>query len=101
MYVNSKIMYHTFMRRSNPSRKLRKTFTLSAEAVAIIEQERKARRSQSASSALDALLKDRSRQRQMTKIAASISNYYDSLSEEEIKENELWGEFAESQFPLE
>jgi hypothetical protein len=37
----------------------------------------------------------------MAKVAASVSNYYDSLSEEEMKESELWGAFAESQFPLE
>jgi len=37
----------------------------------------------------------------MERIAASISNYYDSLSEEEMNEERLWGAFAESQFPLE
>lgn len=33
-----------------------------------------------------------------TEIASSISIYYDSLSEQELKENQLWGAFAESQF---
>lgn len=89
------------MRRTATARRLRKTYTLSSEAVAVIEQERKDRRAQSASSALEALLKDRARQRQMAKAAASISNYYDSLSEDEMKEDRLWGAFAESQFPLE
>jgi hypothetical protein len=41
------------------------------------------------------------RQGQMAKIAASISDYYDSLSEREMEEDRLWGAFAENQFPLE
>lgn len=32
---------------------------------------------------------------------AAISAYYDSLSDEEREDNKRWGEFAESQFPLE
>lgn len=89
------------MRRTPTARRLRKTYTLSSEAVAVIEQERKDRRLQSASSALEALLKDGARQRQMAKVAASIANYYDSLSEEQTEEDRRWAVFAESQFPLE
>ena len=33
-------------------------------------------------------------------IDAAISAYYDSLTDEEIEEDRLWGEFAETQFPL-
>jgi S-methylmethionine-dependent homocysteine/selenocysteine methylase len=95
------IICHTHMRRQAPERKLRKTYTLSAKAVAVIEQEKKARRTQSASSALEALLRDRSCQQQMARVAASISDYYDSLSEEQMKEDQRWGAFAETQFPLE
>jgi len=82
-------------------RKLRKTYTLSSEAVAILEEERKERHAESTSSALEEMLTERRRQKQMEKIAASISHYYDSLSEEEVNEERLWGAFAESQFPLE
>lgn len=82
-------------------RKLRKTYTLSSEAVAILEEERKERQAESTSSALEEMLQERRRQKQMAKMAASISKYYDSLSEEEMKEDQLWGAFAESQFPLE
>lgn len=80
---------------------MRKTYTLSSEAVAIIEEEKRRFQAESASSALEALLQERQSQRQMEKIAASISNYYDSLSETEMEEDRLWGAFAESQFPLE
>ncbi|HEY6248943.1 MAG TPA: hypothetical protein VI685_03220 [Candidatus Angelobacter sp.] len=80
---------------------MRKTYTLSSEAVAILEEERKERQVESSSSALEEILKEHRRQRQMANIAASISKYYDSLSEEEMNEDRLWGAFAESQFPLE
>jgi hypothetical protein len=38
---------------------------------------------------------------EMTRIAASITRYYDSLTDEEIAEDRAWGLFAETQFPLE
>lgn len=37
----------------------------------------------------------------MAKIAEAVSKYYDSLSEEEMNEDRLWGAFAERQLPLE
>jgi hypothetical protein len=37
----------------------------------------------------------------MKRIAASITRYYDSLTDEEIAEDRAWGLFAETQFPLE
>jgi len=45
-------------------------------------------------------MKERS-QEQMVKIAEAVTKYYDSLSEEEINEDRLWGAFVESQFPWE
>jgi len=41
------------------------------------------------------------RQKEPVKIAASVSAYYDSLSEKEMKDQQLWGGFSESQFPIE
>jgi hypothetical protein len=81
--------------------KERRTYTLSREAISILEAEKKKRHSRSASAALEELLKDSRRQEEMAAVAASISNYYDSLSEDEIAERRLWGQFSESQFPLE
>ena len=49
---------------------------------------------------LSTLLMEKRAERQMAKIAASITHYYDSLSEEEMEEDQVWGAFAESQFPL-
>jgi len=87
------------MLHKKTARKLRKIYTLSSDVVAILEEEMKERHAESASSALEALLKDQRNQKQMEQIAASISRYYDSLSETEMKEDRLWGIFAETQFP--
>jgi hypothetical protein len=62
------------MRRKRSAGKPKKTYTLTSDAVAIIEQERKARGLRSASSALKALLKD-VRCDNIEDVAASISNY--------------------------
>ena len=89
------------MRRKTVARKIRKTYTLSHEAIEILETERKQRKADSASSALEEMLQERRQQKQMEKIANAITHYYDSLSEEEMNEDRLWGEFAVGQFPLE
>jgi hypothetical protein len=34
-------------------------------------------------------------------ISASVTRYYDSLTDEEAAEDRAWGEFASSQFPTE
>lgn len=39
------------------------------------------------------------RQKEMAEVAAAISAYYDSLSKEEMEEQQLWGQFCEGQFP--
>ena len=80
-------------------RKLRKTYTLSVEAIAILEEERKERQAKSISSTLEEILTEQRGQRHMKRMAASISKYYDSLSDNEVNEERLWGAFAESQFP--
>lgn len=87
------------MRRSALARKERKTYTLSSEALAILEAERKERRASSTSAALEELLKEKRQQREMAEVAASVTRYYDSLSEDEIQENRRWAEFAASHFP--
>ncbi len=87
------------MKRSAQSSKERKTYTLSSEALTILENERKERHLSSASAALEELLKERRQQREMADFAASVTRYYDSLSEEEIEQDRCWGEFAARNFP--
>jgi hypothetical protein len=36
---------------------------------------------------------------ELEKIAASVTRYYDSLTDEEVAEDRAWGDFAATQFP--
>jgi len=55
----------------------------------------------SASEVLERLIQEKKAETEREQIAAKISEYYDSLSDEEVKESTAWGKFAESQFPPE
>jgi hypothetical protein len=41
----------------------------------------------------------RPRPKQIEAISASVTRYYDSLTDEEAAENRAWGEFAALHFP--
>lgn len=86
--------------RSLGLRKEKKTFSLSREAVAFLESTRKEQR-KSASEILEELIQERKLAAEQQRISQNICHYYDSLTEEERKENRAWGKFAESQFPSE
>ena len=38
---------------------------------------------------------------ELEEISAAVTRYYDSLTDEEIAEDQAWGEFAALQFPAE
>jgi hypothetical protein len=48
---------------------------------------------------LDELIARQRRAEESRRISASITSYYDSLTDKEVAEDRDWGEFAESQFP--
>ena len=89
-------------KRSNsaPTRKAKRTFVLSREAVDFLEAETKKRGRRSASLVVEEMIQDCRRKQHSGSVDAAISAYYDSLSDEEREENKRWGEFAESQLPL-
>jgi len=80
-------------------RKARKTFSLDPELVSFLESERAERCSESASSVLEDILRERKQHRERARIEEAIANYYGSLSDDEREEERNWGAFAESQFP--
>ncbi len=43
-------------------------------------------------------MKKKIREKQLEEVSASITRYYDSLTDEEAEENRAWGEFATGQF---
>jgi hypothetical protein len=77
--------------------KIKKSFSISVESDAFIRRSCKERRSDSESDTLDALLGELRAIRQQETVEAAYTDYYDSLCEEEIAEQQGWGRFAESQ----
>jgi predicted CopG family antitoxin len=82
------------------ARKAKKTFVLSRETVEFLEAEKEKRGGESASSVLEEIIHECRKRQGGQESDAVISAYYDSLSDEEREENKGWGEFAESQFPV-
>ena len=82
-------------------RKEKKTFSLSRESILYLESVRKQRKRESISAVLEELIRQQQQAKEMDRISAAVTRYYDSLTDEEREENRAWGEFAESQFPAE
>ena len=92
-------MKHTIHRTRN--RKAKKSYTLSPQSVAYLEGLRKRRRAPSVSFVLEEILQAFRRGQEMRALDAAVTNYYTSLSDQEAKEQALWGEFALRQLPEE
>jgi hypothetical protein len=83
------------------ARKARKTFSLSRETVKYLESLRKERKKDSMSSVLEDVIQQLQQTKEMERISASATRYYDSFSVEEIAEDRAWGDFAATQFSSE
>ncbi|HXY13505.1 MAG TPA: hypothetical protein VEI26_03290 [Terriglobales bacterium] len=94
--TSSKSNRHPRGMRGKPgTRKEKRTFSLSVEALAYLDA--LAEDYRSASEALDSLIREKRAEAERNRVSASIRNYYDSISEDEREENRAWGEFVESQ----
>lgn len=80
--------------RTQSGRKAKKSYTLSAGSVDFLEALRKQRRAPSVSSVLEELLLAARREAELARIDRSVTDYYDSLSGEEVKELSEWGKFG-------
>jgi hypothetical protein len=83
------------------TRKAKKTFSLSRQSVQYLEALRKERRSRSISAVLEEIICQQQQEKEVQRIAASATRYYDSLTASEIAEDRAWGDFAATQFPSE
>ncbi len=81
------------------TRKTRKSYTLSPESVAFLENISRARRAQSVSSVLDGLIQSVRFAQERDALEQAVAGYYSSLSDKDAKEHAQWGEFAFSEFP--
>ena len=78
--------------------KEKRSFTLSRSSVAFLERLRKERKAASTSFVLDELIHEAETERRRKATDDAISAYYDSLSDEEVKEQAAWGQFALEQW---
>ena len=81
------------------SRKSRKTFSLSREVVNYLESVRKQTKRESMSSVVEDIIRQQQQAKEMERVSAAFSRYYDSMTEEQRSEDRAWGQFAETQFP--
>jgi hypothetical protein len=76
------------------SRKMKRSFTLSPEAVAYLGQTRQNRGAGSDSEALDLLLREAMLEAKRQEIDAAYKQYYDTASDEELAEQREWAEMV-------
>jgi hypothetical protein len=76
------------------TRKMKRSFTLSPEAVAYLGETRKKRRAGSDSEALDLLLREAMLEARRQEIDAAYKEYYDTASEEDLAEQGKWAEMV-------
>jgi hypothetical protein len=89
------------IREDAKANKERKTFTLSRESIALLNDLRAARRGphhRSVSAVLDELLRALDKQRKREAIDQAVTSFYNGLSPEMHAEEQEWGEFSLAQF---
>ena len=73
---------------------VKRSFTLSAEAVAFLGETRRKRKLGSDSEALDLLLREAMLVAKRREIDAAYKEYYDTASDEELAEQREWAEMT-------
>lgn len=84
------------------TRKERKTFTLSRDSIALLDElcaARKGSSRESASAVLDELLRTVRYERRRQEVERAVEQYYSNSSMQDQAEDIVWGEFALAQFP--
>jgi hypothetical protein len=88
-------------KQSGRARKRRKTFTLSQESIALLNDLRAPNHGsqrRSLSGVLDDLLRALDRQRKREAVENAVTKFYDGLSAEAQQGEREWGEFSLTQF---
>lgn len=75
----------------------KKSFTLSRSSVVFLERLREQQNAPSTSAVLDQLLREAEEQQRKSAFERAMVAYYDTLPEEEQKEQQRWGNFSLSQ----
>jgi hypothetical protein len=80
--------------QSTPERKAKKSYTLSLRSLAFLDRIKTQRRAASISSILEEIVQAAQREHDRASLGRAVSDYYNSLSDEELTEQARWGEFA-------
>jgi Arc/MetJ-type ribon-helix-helix transcriptional regulator len=83
-----------------PDRKAKKSFTLSVESVAFLEEMRQKGSAESISAVLEEILQAVRREEKRAATDRAMTEYYNSLTDEEVAEERQWGEFARRAFSI-
>jgi len=78
------------------ARKMKRSFTLTPEAVAFVGEARQKRGAGSDSEALDLLLRELMLETKRQEIDAACKEYYDTASDEDLAEQREWAKLAGS-----
>jgi hypothetical protein len=80
-------------RLTKRARKRPRTFSLAEDVIQVLEYYKKNQRAESLTSALEEIVRDWKK----AHLEGQFTTYYDSLSDEEVREEARWGKFSESQ----
>ena len=69
--------------------------------MAYLEAVRRETKRPSMSSVLEDIIRQQQQTKELERISASFTRYYDSLTDEDRAEDAAWGQFAEAEFPAE
>jgi hypothetical protein len=92
---------NSYGRESGRTRKERKSFTLSQESIALLNDLRAGHQGsgrRSVSAVLDDLLRALDKQRRRDAVDQTITKFYDGISEQAQAEEKSWGKFSLAQF---
>lgn len=90
-------MARTLIAPKEAARKEKRSYTLSPDALSVLEELRHEQPEKSRSSLLEGLLLQVRAERQRKRLDQEVTNYYNSLSAEELDEQDAWSEFAMKQ----
>ena len=97
MMTSTMTSHTTSTIRRRTAAKEKKSFTLSRSSVAFLKRLRQERNAPSTSQVLDELIREADASQRLSSAEQAISAYDNSLSHEEKREQEAWGEFAVAQ----
>lgn len=76
------------------NRRMKKSFTLAPDVLAFVVETRRKRKTGSDSEALNLLLQEQMLEARRREIDAAIKEYYDTASDEELRDQEEWARGA-------